>query len=105
MPIKISELLNRDTFLAKFNSSNSEILLQGPKEKKSTSERAELVKFFVSNLKNKKGGFFPPKRIAIALSHIPTKDLYFMQSVMKDIINRSGAESAQKWFWWSLRPQ
>ena len=67
------------------------------------SERAELVKFFVENLYNKQGENFPAKRIAIALSHIPTKDLYFMQSVMKDIINRSGAESAQKWFWWSIK--
>ena len=70
---------------------------------KPRSERAEAIKYFVSNLKDKKGANFPPKRIAIALSHIPTKDLYFMQSVMKDIINRSGAESAQKWFWWSIK--
>ncbi len=70
---------------------------------KKKNERAELVKFFVENLYDKNKKPFPVKRIAITLSHIPTKDLYFMQSVFKDTQNRNGNESANKWFWWSLK--
>lgn len=70
---------------------------------KQTSERAELIKFFVENLYNKQGENFTAKRIAIALSHIPTKDLYFMKSVAGDIKSRSGIATMNKWFWWSIK--
>lgn len=67
------------------------------------SERSELIKFFVTTLKNKNGKPFGAKMIAIKLSHIPTKDLYYMISVFKDAHNRKGLDYAQKWFWWSLK--
>ena len=78
-------------------------LLEQRKEVKIKSERAELIKFFVDNLRNKKDEKFPAKMIAIKLSHIPTKDLYYMISVFKDKVNRDGLQSANKWFWWSIK--
>ena len=67
------------------------------------SERAELLKFFVDNLWGKNLKNYPAKRIAIALSHVSVSDLYFMQSVAKDIMARRGVEAMNKWFWWSLK--
>lgn len=72
-------------------------------ERKKTSERAEAIKFFVTTLKNKNGKPFGAKMIAIKLSHIPTKDLYYVQSVFRDAQNRKGLDYAQKWFWWSIK--
>ena len=69
------------------------------------SERAELIKFFVDTLKQKNKKPFSAKMIAIKLSHIPTKDLYYMISVFKDAQNRKGLDYASKWFWHSLKPQ
>ncbi len=70
---------------------------------KSRSERAELIKFFVDNLWNKDLKHFPAKMIAIKLSHIPTKDLYYMKSIFTDTMKRRGVDSANKEFWWSLK--
>lgn len=71
--------------------------------KRNTCERSELVKFFHENILDINKKQYRVQRIAIALSHIPTKDLYFIQSVFKDKKNRTGSESAIKWFWWSLK--
>jgi hypothetical protein len=71
--------------------------------KKCLNERQELLKFFCDNLRNKKGKPFSPKMIAIKLSHLDLCDLRYMISVFKDIQNRRGNESAQKWFFWSLQ--
>ena len=71
--------------------------------KKKRSERAELVKFFMENLLDKKGKHFPVKRIAFKLSHLSLNDLYFFKSVCQDILNRKGSESMNKYFWYSLR--
>ena len=72
-------------------------------EKKKGSERADVISFFVENLRNKDGKKFPARMIAIKLSHIPTKDLYYIKSVFQDTSNRKGIESANKEFWWSLK--
>lgn len=72
-------------------------------ERKKTSERAEAIKYFVENLRNKNNKPFPAKMIAIKLSHLEVKDIYYMQSLYKDIQNRRGNEAAQKWFFWSLK--
>ena len=71
--------------------------------KKKGSERAELIKFFVENITDKKGKKYKPSRIAVLLSPLIVKDLYYLQSVFKDIQNRKGIVYAQKWFWWSIR--
>lgn len=75
-------------------------LLKIPELKK-TSERAELVKFFVDNVTNKKGKKYSAGFIASKLAHIPTKDLYYMISVAKDYERRGG--SIGKYFWGSLK--
>lgn len=49
-------------------------------ENKKTSERAELIKFWVDNVKNKEGRSFRPAFIASKLSIFSIKDLYFLQS-------------------------
>lgn len=77
-------------------------IIQIPEQKK-TSERAELLKFFVDTLRNKNKKPFSAKMIAIKLSHIPTKDLYYMISIFKDAQNRKGLDYASKWFWYSIK--
>lgn len=70
------------------------------------SERAELIKFFVDNLKNKANKPFPAKMIAVKLGHIKNiQDLYFMKSVFVGMQRTKGQESVQKWFWWSIKSQ
>lgn len=85
--------------------SIEEILKQKEEKRKERSERATLVKFFVDNLLNKNLKRFPPQMIAIKLSHIPTKDLYYMISIFKDTHQRRGLDAANKEFWWSLKIQ
>jgi len=70
---------------------------------KKTSERAELIKFWVDNVLNKKGKKYPPARIAMLLSHLTINDLYYFKSVCNDVMNRSGQVSFQKFFWWSIK--
>jgi len=67
------------------------------------SERAELLSYFVENLRNKDGKKFQPRVIAIKLSHIPTKDLYYIVSIFKDTLGRKGLDGASKEFWWSIK--
>lgn len=82
---------------------NIKELINQREKVKTLSERAELISFFVENLKNKNEKPFTAKRIAIALAHIPTKDLYFMISIFKDTMKRRGIVGANKEFWWSLK--
>lgn len=79
------------------------ILNKQLKKEKKTSERAELLRYFVDTLRNKNKKPFPARMIAIKLSHIPTKDLYYFISVCKDIDNRRGRDAMSKFFWWSLK--
>lgn len=74
-------------------------------EKKINSERAELISFFVDNLKDKKGEPFKAKMIAIKLSHLSVSDIRYMISIFKDIEHRKGNDAAAKWFWWSIKPK
>lgn len=69
-----------------------------------TSERSELIKFFVENLKDKKGKQYKPARIAMLLSHLKVKDLYVFKSMCKDRLDRNGEVAMNKYFWFSLRP-
>jgi hypothetical protein len=79
------------------------ILEKQIKKEKKTSERAELIKFFVDTLRDKKGKQYPARRIAVTLSHLQREDLYNFISQCKDVKNRKGIESMQKFFWWSLK--
>lgn len=80
-----------------------EFIPQKPRKKKSTSERAELIGWFTDELNKTRGqgGFrkLSYSVIGIKLSHIPTEDLYYLQSQMKNVKNSSA------YFWWSLRPE
>jgi hypothetical protein len=78
-------------------------LLFTQKTSKANSERAELVKYFVDNLRQKNGKPFSARMIAIKLSHLSVQDLYYMKSVFNDLAKTKGNESAQKWWWWSLK--
>ena len=64
---------------------------------KKTSERAEAIRFFVDTFK------LNPKRLAPKLAHIETRDLYPLQSGVKDRLQRQNKETARKWFYWSIR--
>lgn len=70
---------------------------------KKTSERGELIKFFVENLKDKKNKPYKPARIGMLLSHLSVKDLYSFQSMCSDRLLRNGQETFQKFFWFSIR--
>lgn len=67
------------------------------------SQRAELIKFFVDNLKDREGKKYEARRIAVKLSHLEMRDLYFLRSECQDIINRRGVKAMNKWFWWSIK--
>jgi len=71
--------------------------------KKKGSERAELIKFFVDNLKQKNGKPFSARMIAIKLSHLSLEDIRYFISMCKDIKNRRGQEAMQKYFWFSIK--
>ena len=64
---------------------------------KKTSERAEAIRFFVETFK------LNPKRLAPKLAHIQTRDLYPLQSGVKDRLQRQNKETARKWFYWSIK--
>lgn len=72
------------------------------KEKK-ISERAELIKFWLDNLKDKKGKPYKPARIAMLLAHLSLSDLYAFKSQCNDRLTRNGQESFQKYFWYSIK--
>lgn len=70
---------------------------------KNTSERSELIKWFVENLRNKEGKPFNARMIAIKLSHLKLPDLYYFKSVCLDLQKTKGQDSFQKFFWWSIK--
>jgi hypothetical protein len=74
-------------------------LLKMPSTKKTNSERSELIKFWCDNVLNKKGNKYPPAFIAMKMSGYSIKDLYYLQSVAKDYVNRGGDVGK---YWWSL---
>lgn len=75
---------------------NTQITIS-PSKSKVKSERAELIKFFVDRLVNKDGKPYPARLIAVKLAHIPTKDLYYLQSTCNK------AKSFGACFWWSIK--
>lgn len=70
---------------------------------KPRSERAELLSYFVENIKNKDDKPFNARMIAVKLSHLSVQDLYYFKSVCKDIYNRQGQTALNKYFWWSIK--
>ena len=72
-------------------------------KKKHISERGELLNFFHSKLRDRKGKPFNIKLIAIKLGHVDIKDLYFLRSRCIDVENRGG--SFGKCFWGSLKAE
>lgn len=93
--------LNYNNLFSAIIKEYSELAI--PIKKKKSSERSDLISFFVENLKNKDGKSFPVRTIVFKLSHIPTKDLYYVQSVFNDNLKRKGLEKASKEFWWSIK--
>jgi hypothetical protein len=78
-------------------------LISQRKEVKSHSERAELLKFFIENIPDKNGKQYKPAYMGMRLSHIPTKDLYYMISIFRDTEKRRGVIGARKEFWFSIK--
>ena len=73
------------------------------KVKTKETERGELLRFFVENIKNKKGKPYTFPFMAMKLSHLELQDLYFFVSACKDRLNRNGQATMSKYFWWSLK--
>jgi hypothetical protein len=91
-----------------YNSLGSLLNFKQPEvvvKKRKPRERDSFIEFFVEVLRNKDGNKFPIKTIIFKLSHIQTKDLYYVKSVFEDNLRRKGLEGASKEFWWSLKVQ
>lgn len=73
------------------------------KDKDKKTERGELLRFFVDNIKNKKGKSYGFPFLAMKLSHLNTQDLYYFVSTCKDRLTRQGQDTMQKYFWWSIK--
>lgn len=73
------------------------------KGKDKKTERGELLRFFVDNIKNKNGKSYKFPFIAMKLSHLSINDLYYFVSACKDRLNREGQVTMQKYFWWSIK--
>lgn len=71
--------------------------------KRNLTERGELLRFFNERVKNIKGKPYGFPMMGKKLAHLTLQDLYYFQSVYKDIENRKGEIAAQKFFWWSLK--
>lgn len=67
------------------------------------SERADLLRFFIENIPDKNGNKYKPAYMGMRLSHIPTKDLYYLISIFKDTEKRRGVIGARKEFWFSIK--
>jgi hypothetical protein len=80
-----------------------ELLPKIKKEKNRKTERGELMRFFLRHLNyaRKQDGHAPltMARLGVILEGIPTKDLYYLQSVC------SSAKNFGKKFWWELDPK
>jgi len=68
-----------------------------PKKGRALDERAGLVKYF-ADLFQKDG-----KVLALRLAHLKLPDLYYIQSEVKDRLNRQDLETARKWFYYSTK--
>ena len=72
-------------------------------DKSSDTERGELMQYFMQHLnRDRAKDGFPPMtmgRIGKMFEQIPTKDLYYLQSVC------SKAPNFSKKFWWELKPK
>jgi len=72
-------------------------------EKKSATERGELMQYFRQrlNFERVKDGYpaITMARIGMLLARIPTKDLYYLKKVCDD------APHFSKKFWWELNPK
>ena len=91
------------TYLIATDNQISKLELKVEKPSKVKSERAELLKFFLDNLRDKNNKPFRAGHIATKLSHIKTPDLYYIKSVFRDTLFRKGLDGASKEFWWSLK--
>jgi len=83
--------------------SISDIITHLDITQKGKNERAELLRFFIENIPDKNGNKYKPARMAVLLSHIPTKDLHYSISIFKDTERRRGKVSACKEFFWSIK--
>ena len=78
-------------------------LEKGPNGKKRKTERGELMRFFQRHLNYaRKIDGYPPismSRMGYILEKIPTKDLYYLQSIC------SRAKNFSKKFWYEIDPK
>ncbi|MDO8624003.1 MAG: hypothetical protein Q7R54_01480 [bacterium] len=83
--------------------SIGEILPKAKLEKSRKTERGELMRFFMRHLNySRQQDGLPPltmARMGLILEGIPTKDLYYLQSVC------SRAKHFGKKFWWEIDPE
>lgn len=82
-------------------------LIRQPVKRKATSERAELVGWFIDNInRERRGTKWKPvsaKYIGFKLSHLSVPDLYYMKSTLSDSMNRGYPFG--KAFFGSLKPK
>lgn len=86
------------------------IITKSRKRNGPTSERAELLQWFLDQLGRTwdatRYGKLTPARLGAKIAHLKDlADLYYLKSCMTDMEHRMGAESAAKFFWWSIDPK
>lgn len=68
-----------------------------PEVKKKGSERGDLLQYFTDTIKDRKGKPYRIAYIAMRLSHLQVKDLYYLQSLCKQ------SNNFERTFWGSLK--
>ena len=86
-----------------YSSEYGKKITRAPKGRGRKTERGELMRFFCRHLNHTRKQDGLPEismaRMGFILEAIPTKDLYYLQSVC------SKAKNFSKRFWWELDPQ
>lgn len=68
------------------------------------TERGELMRYFIETLNPQRKGEYQPltySRMGKLLQKVPTKDLYYLKSVMEDKKRRG--ENYGAYFYWSIK--
>lgn len=69
---------------------------------KRTSERGELLKYFLHRVNAGRAVPFPPAYLGMRVAHLALPDLYYMKSVGEDY-ERRGVGTFSKYFWGALK--
>ena len=73
------------------------------KPKKRTSERAELLRYFIERIRDKNNKLLTPARVGVLLSIYSLQDLYTFKSILEDCSRTQIGFNWQKQFWGRIK--